>query len=57
MWLWRFGVEETQLWRRVVALKFGEFILGGRGGVDLQARKGCSWVWFVEKYLDGLGSF
>ena len=23
-WLWRFGVEETCLWRRVVALKFGE---------------------------------
>ena len=30
---------------------------GGEGGVDLQARKGCSWVWFVEKYPDGLGSF
>ena len=23
-WLWRFGVEETRLWRRVVALKFRE---------------------------------
>ena len=23
-WLWRFRVEETRLWRRVVALKFGE---------------------------------
>ena len=23
-WLWRFGVEETRFWRRVVALKFGE---------------------------------
>ena len=23
-WLWRFGVEDTRLWRRVVALKFGE---------------------------------
>ena len=23
-WLWRFGVEETRIWRRVVALKFGE---------------------------------
>ena len=23
-WLWRFGVEETRLWRRVVASKFGE---------------------------------
>ena len=22
--MWRFGVEETRLWRRVVALKFGE---------------------------------
>ena len=23
-WLWRFGNEETRLWRRVVALNFGE---------------------------------
>ena len=23
-WLWRFGIEETRLWRRVIALKFGE---------------------------------
>ena len=23
-WLWRFGIEETRLWRRVVTLKFGE---------------------------------
>ena len=23
-WLWRFGVEETRLWWRVVALNFGE---------------------------------
>ena len=23
-WLWRFGIEETRLWRRVVAHKFGE---------------------------------
>ena len=23
-WLWRFGVEETRVWRRVVASKFGE---------------------------------
>ncbi|XP_023927687.1 uncharacterized protein LOC112039077 [Quercus suber] len=23
-WLWRFGIEENRLWRRVVALKFGE---------------------------------
>ena len=29
--LWRYGVEETRLWRRVIALKFGEE-LGGRGG-------------------------
>ena len=57
-WLWHFGVEETQLWRRVVVLKFGEE-WGAQGGVvmDLQARKGCSWVWFVEKYPDGLENF
>ena len=23
-WLWRFAIEENRLWRRVVALKFGE---------------------------------
>ena len=23
-WLWRFGIKENRLWRRVVALKFGE---------------------------------
>ena len=23
-WLWRFGIEENRLWRRVVAGKFGE---------------------------------
>ena len=23
-WLWRFGIEENRIWRRVVALKFGE---------------------------------
>ena len=23
-WLWHFGIEENRLWRRVVALKFGE---------------------------------
>ena len=28
-WLWRFGNEETRLWRRVVALKFGEEWGGG----------------------------
>ena len=28
-WLWQFGVEENRLWRRVVALKFGEEWGGG----------------------------
>ena len=51
--VWRFRVKETRLWRRVVALKFGE----EWGRVDLQAGKGCSWVRFMEKYPDGLGSF
>ena len=31
-WLWHFGVEETQLWRRVVVLKFGEEWGAGGGG-------------------------
>ena len=41
-WLWCFGFRENRLWRRVIALKFG---------------KGWSWVWFVEKYSNELGSF
>ena len=52
-WLWCFGIEENRLWRRVVAGKFGE----EWGGVDLEIGKGCSWLWFVEKYPEGLGSF
>ena len=28
-WLWRFGIEENRLWRRVLALKFGEEWGGG----------------------------
>ena len=28
-WLWRFGIEENRLWRRVVVLKFGEEWVGG----------------------------
>ena len=31
MWLWRFGVEETRLWRSAVALKFGEIFFWGWG--------------------------
>ena len=37
-WLWRFGVEETQIWRRVVASKFGKEWGGGpssREGVSM----------------------
>ena len=30
-WPWHFRVEETQLWRRVVTLKFGEELGVGRG--------------------------
>ena len=33
-WLWQFRVEEIRLWRRVVALKFGE----EWEGMDLQVR-------------------
>ena len=31
-WLWGFRIEENRLWRRVVALKFGEELGGGGGG-------------------------
>ena len=54
-WLWRFGKEEDQLWRRVVASKYGED--WGGGGMDLKAGEESSWVWFVERYLHGMGGF
>ena len=31
-WLWHSGIEENKLWRRMVALKFGEELRGGGGG-------------------------
>ena len=31
--------------------------IGGWGGIDLKARKGSSWVWFVERYSYGIGGF
>ena len=38
--------------------KGGSFKIGGRlGGIDLKARKGSSWVWFVEGYSYGMGGF
>ena len=51
-WLWRFGKEDDRLWRRVVASKYGE-----DGGMDLKAREGSSWVWFIERYSHGMGGF
>ena len=41
-WLWRFGKEEDQLWRRVVASKYGED-WGGRGWTSKLGRRvhGC----------------
>ena len=38
-WLWRFGKEEDQLWRRVVASKYGEEF-GGEGGWTLKLGRG-----------------
>ncbi|KAL0011483.1 hypothetical protein SO802_006591 [Lithocarpus litseifolius] len=39
-WLWRFGAEETRLWRRVVALKFGEEWGGWTSKLDREVH-GC----------------
>ena len=44
-WLWHFGIKENRLWRRVVALKFGEEF-GGKGWTSKLGRgvHGCgSW--------------
>ena len=38
------------------SFKIWERFWGG-GGMDLKARKGSSWVWFVERYLYGIGGF
>ena len=36
----------------------GSFKIWGRlWGMDLKAREGSSWVWFVERYLHGMGDF
>ena len=42
-WLWRFGTEEKRLWRKVVALKFGEELGGGGRGTSKLGRgvHGC----------------
>ena len=46
---------ETQLWRRVVALKFGEE-WGGWSSKLGRGVHGC-WVWFMEKYPERLEGF
>ena len=46
---------ETQLWRRVVALKFGEE-WGGWSSKLGRGVHGC-WVWFMEKYPEKVGRF
>ena len=48
-WLWWFGVDETRLWRKVVALKFGEE-LGGRGGGG-----GGGWTSKLDRRVRGCG--
>ena len=36
----------------------GSFKIWGRlWGMDLKAGEGSSWVWFVERYLHGMGGF
>ena len=41
-WLWRFGIEKTRLWRKVVALKFGEE-WGGWTSKLGRGVHGCGW--------------
>ena len=31
--------------------------MGKIGGMDLKAGEGSSWVWFVERYSQGMGGF
>ena len=51
-WLWCFGVEETRLWRRVVALKFGEELRGWTSKLCRGVQ-----VWLMERHPYGLGGF
>ena len=39
-WLWRFGKEDTHIWRLVVALKYGED-WGGRSTKHIRSTHGC----------------
>jgi hypothetical protein len=51
-WLWRFGVEESHLWKRVIVAKYG-MEWGGwrskpcRGTHSYGLWKGISWGWYV----------
>ena len=40
-WLWRFGIEESKLWRRVVAIKYG-IERGGWRTKSIRGLHGCS---------------
>ena len=63
-WLWQFGIEENRLWRRVVALKFGEEWAGwtsklGRGvhgcGLWISIRMGWEVFNKYVQYKVGVG--
>ena len=42
-WLWRFGNEETRLWRKVVALKFEEEWGGWTSKLGRRVHRCCLW--------------
>lgn len=48
-WLWRFGGERDDLWRRVVASKYGEDCLGWA----LRSLRGAGGLRGVEEHIEG----
>ena len=49
IWLWRYGHEDTHLWRRVISTKYGE----AKGGGALKCAGGLMGVAYGETLMKG----